>query len=75
MLTNLRNFFKPPIFAEEEDKTRKAKYAHVMALVLLSIALVFEIFVRSQTVSDLSSFELILIGFAFVCVTMLVLIL
>ena len=73
MLTNLQNIFSPPVFPEDDDKTRKAKYAHVMTLVLLGIAVTFEVSVRISMASSLTSFEVILIGFAIICITGLVL--
>jgi GAF domain-containing protein len=42
MLNTFSTFLRPPIFPEDEDKTRKAKYAHVIALAFLAIAIVFE---------------------------------
>jgi GAF domain-containing protein len=69
MLNELWNFFRPPIFPEDEDKTRKARYAHVIALGLLVVALSYEVLVRSSVDSAIpSSFELILIGFAMTCI-------
>ena len=74
MLTNVQNIFRPPVFPENEDKTRKAKYAHVIAFGLLGVAIAFEIIVRiSAGGSFLTSFELILIGFALICILGLVL--
>ena len=74
MLEQVRNFFLPPIFPEDEDKTRKATYAHVIALVLLAAAIAMEASVRFTTINArLSVFELIMIGFALACVTGLML--
>jgi GAF domain-containing protein len=74
MLNQVRIFFIPPVFPEDEDKTRKAKYAHVIAFVLLGVAIAFEAFVRISVANPgLSIFELILIGFAVTCFTGLVL--
>ena len=69
MLNELSKFFTPPVFAEDEDKTRKARYAHVIALGLLVVALAYETLVRSSAGFAIpSSFELILIGFALLCI-------
>jgi GAF domain-containing protein len=69
MLNELWNFFRSPVFPGDEDKTRKALYAHVMALGLLIAALIYEALVRSSAGSALpSGFELILIGFALACI-------
>ena len=68
MLNSVRNFFAPPFFSEDDDKTRKAKYAHVAAFVLLGAALAFEAFVRFSAINaSLSGFELIMMGFALIC--------
>jgi GAF domain-containing protein len=74
MLQQVRNFFSPPIFPEDEDKTRKAKYAHVIALVLLGVSVAFEAVVRTSIATNsLSTFELILVGFFLICLAGLVL--
>ena len=74
MLKNLQNIFSPPFFPQDEDKTRKAKYAHVIAFGLLSVAVAFEAVVRAGAGAIfLTSFELILIGFAIICIMGLVL--
>jgi GAF domain-containing protein len=68
MLEQLRSFFAPPVFPDDEDKTRKARYAHVIALGLLLVALAYEALVRSSAgLAMPSSFELILIGFGLSC--------
>lgn len=68
MLNELWKFFKPPVFPEDEDKTRKARYVHVIALGLLVVALSYELLVRISAGSVIpSNFELILIGFALAC--------
>jgi GAF domain-containing protein len=70
LLTQVRYFFTSPVFPEDEDKTRRARYTHVTALVLLGAALVFEAFVRISAVrAPVSAFELILIGFSVTCLT------
>jgi GAF domain-containing protein len=69
MFEQVRNFFVPPIFPEDEDKTRKARYAHVIALGLLVIGLMYEGVVRSTVgLVGPSTFELLLIGFALACI-------
>ena len=69
MLNEVWKFFSPPLFPEDEDKTRKARYAHVIALGLLLVALAYEVLVRfSAGFAVPSSFELILIGFALACI-------
>lgn len=69
MFEQVRNFFVPPVFPEDEDKTRKARYAHVIASGLLVIAVLYEVVVRSTVGFTLpSTFELVLIGFAMACI-------
>lgn len=74
MLEQVTNFFRPPVFVEDEDKTRKAKYAHAATLVLLAAAILYEASTRYSAIdAGLSVFELIMIGFALTCLTGLVL--
>src|SRR6266496_4206457 len=46
MLKRLSQAFTPPVFPEDEDKTRKAKYANVIAIAFFAIAFGFEAFLR-----------------------------
>ena len=74
MLKRVRIIFAPPFFAEDEDKTRKARYANVIALVFLGIAIAYEVAVRfSGYYTDLSILDLILFGVAAICITGLLL--
>src|SRR5688500_16986303 len=69
MLEQVLNFLSPPFFPADQDKTRKARYAHVIALGLLVVAVAYEALVRSSAgFASPSSFELILIGFAMACI-------
>jgi GAF domain-containing protein len=68
MLRQLGTLFIPPIFPQEEDKTRKARYAHVIALAFLAIAIGFELFVRLFAgYADVAPFDLVLFGLALIC--------
>ncbi|HET9588606.1 MAG TPA: GAF domain-containing protein [Anaerolineales bacterium] len=61
----MTRIFAPPIFPDDEDKTRKAKYANAIALTLMLIVLGYEIgtrYIRRHTGIEL--FDLILIGLA-----------
>lgn len=66
MITNL----KPPVFPEDEDKTRKARYTYVIAWAFLGIAIAFEVAVRvfanydKLTVLDASSLVIIAVCIA-----------
>ena len=46
MLKRVSKVFTPPIFPEDEDKTRKARYANVIAIAFLALAIGFEAFLR-----------------------------
>jgi GAF domain-containing protein len=46
MLKQVSSVFKPPVFPKDEDKTRKAQYANVIAYAFLGVALAFEALVR-----------------------------
>jgi GAF domain-containing protein len=48
MLQRLSGFFKPPVFPEDEDKTRKAFYAHFISLVLGILILVYQLYLLSS---------------------------
>src|SRR5215510_638656 len=46
MLKRLRALLNPPIFPEDEDKTRKARYTNAIALTFIIIALGYELGIR-----------------------------
>jgi GAF domain-containing protein len=48
MLKRVVTFFKPPVFPGDEDKTRKAFYAHVISLVLSVLILVYQLYLLSS---------------------------
>ena len=61
-------FFSPPIFPEDEDKTRKARLANAIALILSAIALTFEVVVRLfGNYRAVSVLDFILLGVVFTC--------
>jgi GAF domain-containing protein len=69
MLNQVRRIFAPPIFPEDEDKTRKAKYANAMLIVFLSIAIVYETIYRAAIhYTDVATLDLIVIGLAAICI-------
>ena len=49
MLKHILAFFKPPIFPEDEDKTRKARYAHRISLVLAGLILFYQLSLLSNS--------------------------
>src|SRR5687768_10156511 len=60
MLKLLRALFTAPIFPEDEDKTRKARYANAIALALIVIILGYEVAARlTSGTTELSLFDLI----------------
>lgn len=74
MLKQVRDFFNPPVFAEDEDKTRKAKYANAIAIVFLTVATFYETIYRILvSYTGLSIFDLPVIGVAIICAVALVL--
>jgi len=74
MLKQVSTIFAPPVFPEDEDKTRKARYANVIAFAILAIVIAFEIVVRIFAgITKLSLFDLILFGLTILCATSLVL--
>lgn len=62
MLKRMTEFFAPPVFPEDEDRTRKAKYANVIALTLIVIVLGYESGTRAiRAHSGVNFWDLILI--------------
>lgn len=69
MLKQLRTFLAPPIFPDDEDKTRRARYSHVIALAFFGLAVVYETAVRILVgYSSLTFFDLVLVGVAVICI-------
>ena len=59
MLKQLRAFFAAPVFLEDEDKTRKARYANAIALALIVIIVGYEVAARLVSgSSNLGIFDL-----------------
>jgi GAF domain-containing protein len=48
MLKRVLSFFKPPVFPEDQDKTRKASYAHTISLVLSVLILLYQLYLLSS---------------------------
>ena len=46
MIEQVLRILRPPVFPHDEDKTRKARYANVIALAFLAIGLAFELGLR-----------------------------
>jgi len=70
MLKRMTKIFAPPVFPDDEDKTRKARYANAIALTLIVIILGYEIGARviggytRPTILDLILIILAIIIFA-----------
>ncbi|HEU0293280.1 MAG TPA: GAF domain-containing protein [Anaerolineales bacterium] len=48
MLKRVLSFFKPPVFPEDQDKTRKASYAHAISLAFTGLILLYELYLLSS---------------------------
>src|SRR5687767_7327850 len=69
MLNQVRRIFSPPVFPEDEDKTRKAKYANAILIAFLGIAIVYETIYRAAIrYTDVALLDLIAIGLAAICI-------
>lgn len=44
MLKQILAFFKPPIFPDDEEKTRRASYAHAISLAFTGVVLLYELY-------------------------------
>ena len=74
MLKQVGTFLKPPVFPEDEDKTRKAKYANAIALAFLVVILLYETVARFlMRYTAFSIIDLLVLGIAALCGTGLVL--
>jgi len=70
MLRRVRTIFAPPVFSEDEDKTRKAKYANAIALAFLVIAVVYETIIRVFiSYAGVSILDLAVVGLIVFCLT------
>lgn len=68
MLKQVGDLFKPPLFPEDEDQTRKAKYAHWIALAFLGVIIAYETFGRVlQHYTGFSVIDLMVIGLGVIC--------
>ncbi len=68
MLKAVRKFFAPPVFLEDEDKTRKAKYANAIAIAFFAVVIVYETIIRLfLSYSAFSILDLFVFGVAIIC--------
>lgn len=75
MLNRARTIFAAPIFANDEDKTRKARYANAIALTFLAITIAYETIYRvAVNYWGLSFVDVTVFGLAITCIVSLLLI-
>jgi GAF domain-containing protein len=68
MLNQVRTFLRAPIFPDDEDKTRKARYAHAIALAFLGIAVIYEAGIRIfLSYTEVSPVDLMIFGLIMTC--------
>jgi GAF domain-containing protein len=74
MLKQARRFFKAPLFPDDEDKTRKARYANAIAIVFLVVIIFYQTGIRFLLrYTAFSVVDVILLGIAILCAVGLVL--
>jgi GAF domain-containing protein len=74
MLKKVATFLRSPLFPEDEDKTRKARYANAIAILFLTVIILYETVVRFLLhYAGFSLIDLILLGIAAIFGTGLVL--
>jgi len=74
MLKQVGTFFKAPFFPDDEDKTRKARYANAIAILFLAVIILYETVLRFYLhYAKFSLIDLILLGIAAIFGTGLVL--
>ena len=72
MLSQLRTIFAAPTFLGDEDKTRKALYAHAIAVSFLTITIVYETVVRILVhYKAVSVVDLMIFGLTATCIVSL----
>jgi GAF domain-containing protein len=74
MLKQAATFLKPPLFSEDEDKTRKARYANAIALAFFGVILLYEVGIRAGlNYTGFSVIDLLVLGIAIICGVALIL--
>jgi GAF domain-containing protein len=65
-MKQLRTLFAPPVFPEDEDKTRKARYANAISLTFIIVALGYEVAIRiTRGYLGLGLIDIVLFAIAF----------
>jgi len=68
MLKRARTILKAPFFPDDEDKTRKARYANAIAIAFLAVIVLYEVGVRiALNYRGFSVIDMIVFGIAIVC--------
>lgn len=68
MLKQVGTLFKAPFFPNEEEKTRKARYANAIAIAFLAVIVLYEVGVRiALNYRGFSLIDLIVLGIAIIC--------
>ena len=74
MFDSFLKLIKPPVFPEDEDKTRKAMYANAIAIAFFIAVVLFETYVRiSDNYTELTNVDWTLLTLAILLITGLVL--
>ena len=74
MLKQVGTFFRAPVFPDDEDKTRKGRYANAIAILFLAVIILYETVLRIYLhYAGFSLIDLILLGIAAIFGTGLVL--
>ncbi len=70
MLKQLRVLFAPPVFPEDEDKTRKARYANAIALSFIVIIFGYEIIARLVSgITNVGIFDIAIFSVALIIIS------
>jgi len=75
MLNQVRTFLRTPTFPDDEDKTRKARYANAIAIAFFGISVLYELSIRILAgYRDISVPDLLIFGLGLACVLTLLMI-
>jgi len=62
MLKSLRHLLTPPVFPNDEDKTRAARHTHFITLAVIGFIIVYEAWIKLTTRRPINSFDLGIFG-------------
>jgi len=70
MLNQVRTYLRAPTFPDDEDKTRKARYANAIALTFLAITIAYEVGIRAlMGYRAFAIADLMIVGLTIVCIS------